>query len=120
MGLLPAVIWGTDSFASVIAERFRQSLERRGLETEFFTLFKSEQDALREFRQVIADMRESLRSRQRIEEPQVVFIVSAFSQEALQALQHVAGCSTELEKLLPGSQSITLVVLLPPAAADDS
>jgi hypothetical protein len=83
-------------------------------------VFEPQQFAIPELRQLLALLREAAKAHDIAAEPAVILLVTTFAPEAEDVLEVLAQVSRTLEVALPGSQAITLVVLLPPAIADDA
>ena len=113
MRLPPSILWGIDPPARLIAGRL---LEFKGIDDSQRSRmrpFEPSAEWAREIRRTLAVQQEAGN------EPEIAILASAFAPEAQAIADLLRGASEVLETSLQGSQSILLVVFLPPPIATD-
>ena len=132
MAIQPFIFWGLDKSAARIAKKFvtvldyktnfaiatGNRLHSKHSDTGLYRFFDSEKDdPTQEFRDAIIDLRESVITLEDCSEPGVVLFSSSFTDDSETYFQIIGEVDRILKVTLPGSQSISLVVLLPPPTA---
>ncbi|MFH2057650.1 MAG: hypothetical protein ABIJ59_01975 [Pseudomonadota bacterium] len=114
MAIRPLLIWGLDKTADKIVKGFEP------VDVSVCQMFEPQtDDPVKEFKDTIINFRESVKSHKNFTEPGVVLFSSAFADEADRCFEILEKISQMLKVTLPGSQSISLIILFPHQTADD-
>jgi hypothetical protein len=114
-----SLVWGIDPIARSFATKFLNFLERKAIRSSESSMFEPGPNPARELRKKLAEMRELNNGGGTGSEPEVVFFAAAFAPQEQSISNILHSTSAVLETALPGSRSMILIVLLPPAIAAD-
>ena len=117
----PLILWGTDAPTGLLVGKFTAFAKERINNPDLLKVFKPENigEFARDLSHEAASLRQSARAGNIFAEPGFVLICSAFSSDAEMGLDVLQKVSDIAREILPGDQSIILVVLLPPQTADE-
>ncbi|MCM8595565.1 hypothetical protein [Accumulibacter sp.] len=114
------IVLGFDPFAERVARVLATEATSQQPELPVLVFEPAGDDPVTELRAFVAELIDSAQAHGESFEPRLGCLVCAAAPEAIGSLAALRDTCTMLQSLVAGNQAVSLVVLLPPASADDA